>query len=126
MQGGFIAFLGTKDLDATHEFYSSVLGLDLVVDQNACRIYKVPGGGFIGFCEHLEVCRAGRAPILTFVTEEVDEVYEKFMQSGVKVTSEPKSNEKYGIYHFFAQDPQGYTVEIQYFEKAEDAQHFKR
>jgi catechol 2,3-dioxygenase-like lactoylglutathione lyase family enzyme len=65
MQGGFIAFLGTKDLDATHEFYSSVLGLDLVVDQNACRIYKVPGGGFIGFCEHLEVCRAGRAPILT-------------------------------------------------------------
>ena len=73
-----------------------MLGLDLVVDQNACRIYKVAED--LSGLRTPGSMRAGRAPILTFVTEEVDEVYEIFMQSGVKVTSEPKSNEKYGIY----------------------------
>lgn len=85
MQRGFIAFFGTDDLEATHEFYANLLALTLVIDQGTCRIYRAPGGGFIGFCEHLEVCRAERAPILTFVTDAVDEVYEKLVRSGVKL-----------------------------------------
>lgn len=125
MQAGFIAFFGTKDLEVTHGFYSNLLGLPLVIDQGTCRIYRAPGGGFIGFCEHLEVCQAGRAPIITLVTDDVDGVYETLIQAGTKVSSEPKFNENYGIYHFFAQDPQGYTVEIQRFERPEDARHFE-
>jgi len=126
MQRGFVAFFGTDDLEATHEFYANLLALTLVIDQGTCRIYRAPGGGFIGFCEHLEVCRAERAPILTFVTDAVDEVYEKLVRSGVKTASEPRFNEKYGIYHCFAEDPQGYTVEIQRFERDQDARHFER
>jgi predicted enzyme related to lactoylglutathione lyase len=95
MQRGFIAFFGTDDLEATHEFYANLLALTLVIDQGTCRIYRAPGGGFIGFCEHLEVCRAERAPILTFVTDAVDEVYEKLVRSGVKTASEPRFNEIY-------------------------------
>ncbi len=125
LQKGFIAFFGSKDLDATHRFYTGLLGLTLAIDQGACRIYQVPGGGFIGFCRHLEVSRRGRAPILTFVTDKVDQVYEKFKHSDAKVQSEPTLNDNFGIYHFFAQDPQGYTVEIQSFDKPEDAKHFQ-
>ncbi len=125
MQKGFIAFFGSQDLETTHKFYTGLLGLTLAIDQGACRIYRVPGGGFIGFCEHLEVSCAGRAPILTFVTNEVDRVYEKSRRLGVKVLSEPKVNDKFGIYHFFAEDPQGYTVEVQCFKRSEDAQHFQ-
>lgn len=124
MQGGFILFLGTKNLNLTHRFYTDLMVLNLVIDQGTCRIYQVPGEGFIGFCEHLDVCRIGRSPILTFVTDEVDQVYMKLKQSGADIPEAPVHNEKFGIYHFFVKDPQGYTVEVQSFSRPEDARRF--
>lgn len=124
MQSAFILFLGTKDLNRTHRFYTDLMGLSLVIDQGTCRIYQVPGGGFVGFCEHLEVCHSGRSPILTFVTNQVDQVYMKLKRSGMDIPEEPVQNEKFGIYHFFVKDPQGYTVEVQSFSRPEDARHF--
>lgn len=33
MQKGLIAFFGSQDLEATHEFYTGLLGLTLAIDQ---------------------------------------------------------------------------------------------
>ena len=111
----FIAFLPVADLSATHHFYGELLGLPLALDQGTCRIYRVAGGGYVGFCERDD---ASPAPgvIVTLVTTEVDVWYDRLQATGIQTDGPPRYNERYGIYHFFASDPDGWSVEVQCFE----------
>ncbi len=115
MWESFIAFYGTKDIEETHKFYVGALGLSLYQDQRTCRIYEVTQGGLIGFCEHLDVAISGRSPILTLVTDKVDEVYERLVQLGFTPHDRPKVHPQFNIYHFFISDPTGYNGECQQF-----------
>jgi len=112
---GSIAFFGVSDLAATDEFYSNKLELELYKDQGLCRIYRVPGGGMIGFCSHMAVTAREKSPILTFLTEDVNGWYARLNERGAVMEGGPKSNPRFNIYHFFLVDPDGYTVEIQRF-----------
>jgi hypothetical protein len=56
-----------------------------------------------------------RSPIITLVTEEVDDIYKKLIAAGVEVSGPPEYNPKFNIYHFFLKDPNGYSIEIQNF-----------
>lgn len=112
---GLIIFLGTKDIEKCHEFYNGLLGFELYKDQGACRIYNIPGGGRIGFCSHIEVMHGERSPIITLLTDEVDIIYNNLKNNGTYMISIPNTNQRFNIYHFFAKDPDGYTVEIQRF-----------
>ncbi|NLI06551.1 MAG: VOC family protein [Thermotogaceae bacterium] len=111
---GAIFFLGCHSLEKINEFYQGFLGLELFRDQRNCRIYSVPSGGMIGFCEHLPVEAGTLSPIMTFLTEFVDDFHEKAIKLGM-APDRPSINEKFGIYHFFLKDPEGYRVEIQKF-----------
>lgn len=115
MWTGFIGFYGTTDLEQTHTFYSEILGLPLALDQTTCRLYAVPGGGYLGFCEHLPVCHTHKSPLITLLTSEVDAIYERLCQADITPEAAPKVNEQFHLYHFFVRDPAGYTVEIQQF-----------
>jgi len=110
---GYVHFNGTNDIEKTHEFYCNFLGLKLWMEQATCRIYELPGGNLIGFCEHMEVAKKGN--MLTFVTDYVDEVYEEFVKAGIYVDGAPRENKKYNIYHFFTTDPDGHELEAQKF-----------
>jgi len=112
---GLIAFFGTKDLQTTHEFYHEIIGLPLYKDQGVCRIYNVEGGGKLGFCEHIEIVKVEKSPIITLVVEDVDALYEKLMDNSIVVKHPPKENSNFKIYHFFLEDPNGYTLEVQKF-----------
>ncbi len=112
---GLIVFLGTGDLKENAGFYEGILGLKLYKDQGVCRIYEVPGGGCLGFCTHLGVTQKDRAPIITILTDDVDLCYERLLDAGCEIAEAPRENAKFKIYHFFAKDPDGYTVEIQKF-----------
>ena len=112
---GSIVFFGTDDLNKTDEFYRGLLGLELYKDQGACLIYKVPGGGMLGFCTHIEVVNKPKAPILTLLTDDVDRIYKNMKDASVKIEKEPEENPEFNIYHFFSYDPNGYSVEIQKF-----------
>jgi catechol 2,3-dioxygenase-like lactoylglutathione lyase family enzyme len=112
---GLIVFLGTKDLEETHRFYHGVLGLALDRDRGACRIYGVPGGGGLGFCEHLELSASANSPIITLLTDDVDAVHARLLAHGVSPEAPPKVNPRFAIYHFFVRDPNGYVVEVQRF-----------
>jgi len=126
MYDGFILFLGTTDLEKVDRFYAGLLGCQQVIDQKSCRIYKVSEQGFVGFCLHFEKKDlTSQSPILTFVTERVDSVYEKLKAANIKVDGLPRLNPKFNIYHFFATDFDGYRVEIQEFVNKDDARHFK-
>ncbi len=110
-----ITFLYTGDLASTARFYEETLGLPLALDQGDCRIYRVSRDGLLGFCR-----RAGGAQpagiILTLVTQDVDGWHTRLVERGVEFDSPPAFNPRYGIYHCFLRDPNGYLLEIQRFE----------
>ena len=114
-EDGLVVFLGTEDIERTHNFYHGVLGLQLYKDQGKCRIYRVKGGGKIGFCSHMEVVYKEKSPILTLAMEDVDGAYQKLKSQNIKISKPPTMNDYFKIYHFFLRDPDGYLLEIQRF-----------
>ena len=110
-----IVFLATSNLSSTSDFYEMTLGLPLALDQGKCRIYRVAGNGYIGFCEQKEQ-HSVKGVIITVVTKEVDEYCDLLRERGVVFEKEPVFNADYNIYHCFLRDPNGYQVEIQRFE----------
>lgn len=48
--------------------------------------------------------------------KEVDAWHAHLQAHGVPIRKPPTHNDTYRIYHLFAQDPNGYLVEIQRFE----------
>ncbi len=112
---GFIAFYPCHDLTATTDFYVRELGLEVARDQSTCVIFRVAREAFLGFCQAEGTLPQHQSLILTLLIDEVDEVYKRLRGLGVETEGAPKLNERFGIYHFFARDPDGYRVEVQRF-----------
>lgn len=110
-----VTFLYTRDLDATARFYEQVLGLDLVLDQGTCRIYRISADGFLGFCQRAEAPERPSGVIVTLVSEDVDGWHARLAARGVIFEKAPAFNPDYNIYHCFLRDPNGYLLEIQSF-----------
>lgn len=110
-----ITFLTTRDLAATARFYEEVMGLRLTLDQGDCRIYRVSGEGYLGFCQRESAPERPCGVILTIVTPDVDEWYRDLSGRGVVFEKPPALNPRYNIYHCFLRDPNGYAIEIQRF-----------
>jgi catechol 2,3-dioxygenase-like lactoylglutathione lyase family enzyme len=111
-----VTFLYTRDLAKTAVFYEEILELPLVLDQGSCRIYRVSGDGFLGFCRREEAPEKPQGVIVTLVTAEVDEWHHYLSEKGVEFEKPPALNPDYNIYHCFLRDPNGYLLEIQRFE----------
>ena len=118
-----IAFFPVRDLAATRDFYERDLGLPLARDQGTCLIFGAPAGGHLGFCQRDDGTAAPDDDqlILTVVTAQVDEVYRRLRRLGVETEAAPSANPTFGIYHFFARDPDGYRVEVQSFDRPLDS-----
>ena len=110
-----ITFCSVSDLERTSRFWGERMGLELVLDQGTCRIYHTTGKAYLGFCQRDSVAAVEQI-ILTIVSEEVDAWHARLVASGAEIDHEPRHNPAYGIYHFFARDPDGYRVEIQRFD----------
>jgi catechol 2,3-dioxygenase-like lactoylglutathione lyase family enzyme len=116
-----ITFIYTVDIEKSAHFYQHQLGLTMTLDQGGCRVYHVTGNAYLGVCQrrssdiHLPPPDK-RSVIVTLVTNEVDEWYQKLTASGVAFESKPAANPTYGIYHAFLRDPSGYLIEIQRFD----------
>ena len=113
-----ITFLYTRDQARSAEFYEDVLGLELVVDQGSCRIYRVLGSSaFIGICQREDANEQSAEIIFTLVTPDVDGWYRRIVARGWPCEHPPRRNETFDIYHFFLRDPSGYLIEIQRFAR---------
>ncbi len=104
-------FFRSKDLETTTEFYMEELDMDLWLDQDKCKIVK-DGNLLIGFCEGETVDEGGTITFFYRTKEEVDEMYEKFKD---RARGEPSENDFFQVYQFFAEDPEGRTLEFQTF-----------
>ncbi len=81
------------------------------LDPTGCAILKY-GNLLVGFCQSQE---AKLDTLITFFYEnkvDVDKLYEELKPSA---RSAPEENPKYRIYHFYAQDPEGRSIEFQSF-----------
>lgn len=113
-----ITFLYTNDLAQTTRFYEELLGLQLKLDQETCRIYQISGDGYLGFCLRADAAAPNSDPpkvILTFVVPSVDEWHQYLKEQNVQIEKPPAINAQYNIYHCFFHDPNGYVIEVQQF-----------
>lgn len=109
-----ITFLFVADLDRAAAFYGGVLEFPLARDQGACLIYQTAEKAYLGVCDHRPSTPEGT--IVTLVTDDVDGWAKRLRESGIEVEG-PSSNERFGIYHCFARDPDGHLIEIQRFQQ---------
>lgn len=110
-----ISFLPSTDLKRSADFYERVLGLSLVVDQGACRIYAVTETALIGVCLR-EAFDGEPAVVTTLVADDVDGWCERIVAEGWTLRSGPRYSETYKIYHAYIDDPDGNVLEIQRFD----------
>ncbi|MHC5038577.1 MAG: nitroreductase family protein [Planctomycetota bacterium] len=106
-----ITFLRTRNREALREFYLSQIGMEIWLEQAECTLLK-HGNLLLGFCSGEAVEKDG---LITFFYPDrtgVDALYEKMKG---RALGEPEVNEKYRIYHFFAEDPEERALEFQAF-----------
>jgi catechol 2,3-dioxygenase-like lactoylglutathione lyase family enzyme len=111
-----VTWVYTQDLEATAPFYEDTLGLPLVLDQDACRIYRSSASSFLGLCR----ARPGReveprGVVLTLVTPDVDSWHIHLLAAGAPLEGAPVRSERFNVYSFFTRDPNGYRIEFQQF-----------
>lgn len=115
-----VIFLPCRDIAATHDFYTRVVGLQKVQEQagGTLHIYDtgygywgfwpVPGrpsgaGRAAGGVPVAQLCRRGRCgPALR-----------PGDRAGGRVLAAPAMQERFPVYSFFIEDPSGYKVEFQ-------------
>jgi predicted enzyme related to lactoylglutathione lyase len=110
-----VTFLYVRDLEVSTRFYGSVIGLEQVLDQGACRIFRVAGEAFLGLCASRERAVVPEGVTVTFVTAEVDAWHARLEAAGAAIEGPPAENTRFNIYNFFARDPDGYLIEVQRF-----------
>jgi len=107
-----IIFFKTNKLDILKDFYLNEIGCEIWLEQGDCMIFKF-GNMLFGFCDREEVDKCGMITFFYKTQNEVDLIYKKF--ASIAEASQ-KMNPKYQIYHFFAKDPEGRTIEFQWFK----------
>ena len=96
-----VTFLLVADLDASTHFYRDLIGLEQVLDQGDCRIFRTTPTAFIGICERAQ--RADPASVLvTLVTDDVDGTHASLTAAGVPCERNPQVNDTYNVYHTFS------------------------
>ncbi len=111
-----ITFLYVSDLARAAEFYGGVIGLEQVLDQGPCLIYRVTANSFLGVCNHRPEKLGVSGALLTFVTEDVDAWHTRLVEAGATIVKPPAHNAEYEIYNLFAEDPDGNRFEVQRFD----------
>lgn len=113
---GFVTFLRTVDLERAEDFYGGLLGLERVLDQGGCRIFRVSASGFLGVCAGTP---EPQGVIVTLVAADVRERCAELERRGVRFEKAVSYNAGFDITHAFLRDPDGHLVEIQRFESAD-------
>jgi hypothetical protein len=106
-----IVFFRTTMLQEIVEFYVSEVGMHIWLEQADCVILS-HGNLLLGFCDRDTPEVDGMITFFYPTREDVDAMYNLLNHIA---TSEPKEFEKYEIYQFFAQDPEGRAIEFQAF-----------
>jgi len=106
-----IVFFRSSQLEILRTFYGKELGMQLWLDQGECLIFRY-GNLLLGFCTSEECHNQGIITLFFRSKEEIDAWHRKL--SSISMGT-PQENNRFHIYHFFACDPEGRTLEFQCF-----------
>ncbi|AGB16826.1 hypothetical protein Halru_2240 [Halovivax ruber XH-70] len=106
-----IVFFGTRSRESVVEFYVERVGADHWLEQPDCTILRYDNQ-LLGFCDRDRAETDGTITVVFDSAATVDDAYERLSDVA---HDEPVENERYRIYQFFADDPEGRTVEFQTF-----------
>jgi len=106
-----IVFYRTTMLGEIVDFYVNEIGMHIWLEQEDCTILS-HGNLLLGFCDRDTAELDGLICFFYPEKEDVDTMYRMLEHI---TTSEPAINERYQIYHFFAEDPEGRALEFQAF-----------
>lgn len=106
-----LTFFKTEHLELIKTFYLGI-GMEMWLDQDDCVILQ-HGNLLLGFCSREGVDTQGLITLFYPERQDVDKLFKQLKASAIEA---PRYNEKYRIYHFFARDPEGRTLEIQMFD----------
>ena len=93
-----IFFLKTRNKEKVREFYTKKINMIVWLEQKDCVVLK-HGNLLLGLCARDEIDTQGIITFFYSTREEVDNMYDKLEECE---KAEPKVNDKYQIYHFFA------------------------
>ncbi|WP_299422752.1 VOC family protein [uncultured Shimia sp.] len=114
-----ITWVYTETLDAAAGFYRDVLRLPVVRDAGSALIFETAPGARLGLCEAFDgrivEPKGGMITLLVADRGAVDDWYRRVTEAGATVRGAPEVLERFGIYSFFCEDPNGYQVEVQCF-----------
>lgn len=111
-----ITFVYVSDLARSARFYGVGLGLEPVLDQGSCLIYRVTSTSFLGVCDTRPERVGVAGALVTFVTQDVDGWHARVVEAGGTVVRQLAHSDEYEIYNFFAEDPDGNRFEVQRFD----------
>ena len=106
-----IIFFRTENLEKITRFYTEQLDMTIWLDQGGCTILR-SDNLLLGFCGSEEAERNG---VITFFYKTREEVDERYKALSGFAGNEPAENHRYRIYQFYADDPEGRTLEFQSF-----------
>ncbi|MCR4589479.1 MAG: VOC family protein [Lachnospiraceae bacterium] len=119
--------INVTDMKKSEDFYGRILGLKQLetvdMGDHELHYFEIPGGPRIELIsytdnfgeEHPDSRTAGLFRHLAFDCEDIDALFEKFKENGVKVIAEPALVKKLNFRNLMAQDPNGVELEfIQY------------
>ncbi len=106
-----IVFFKTKNLETLTKFYTERIGMEIWLQQPDCTIFR-KDNFLVGFCQTNELETEGMLTFFFETTEKVDAIHSELADIAI---GKPVENEKYSIYQFFAEDPEGRTLEFQAF-----------
>jgi len=106
-----IVFYGTESLEEIVDFYVERIGAEQWLEQPDCTILQYDNMLF-GFCDRAEAETEGTITFVYSSRGDVDVMYDAL---AARARGEPVENDQYRIYQFFADDPEGRTIEFQTF-----------
>lgn len=110
-----ITWVYTYKLSDTAKFYKDLIGLEQVLDQGFCRVFRATKSSFIGVCQRPDRHVEPKGVILTLITKDVDAWHRRMVENGVRIHVEPKYSESSQSYVCVCLDPEGYRIEFQEF-----------
>ncbi len=108
-----IVFFHSAALEEVVEFHTQELGGVVWLEQTGCTIVR-HGNLLAGFCRAEQAQTDGLITLFAETREEVDEYHGRLC---AVAAAAPRFNDAYGIYHFYAVDPEGRPLEIQCFDE---------
>ena len=106
-----IVFFGTNRLEAVIDYYLDRFDAKIWLEQPDCTIIRL-GTLLLGFCTRDRPDTEGTITIVTGTMAEVDALFEAIDDPDIE---SPIENDRYDIYHFYTEDPEGRNVEVQTF-----------